>query len=113
MSIPTLGGGERFLGDLDYVQSLVDCFLEGFPKSLHYINGCYGTWDAKNGFVLLTKFKMDPAGFISSKKFLLKGNLWDLLFLDSRKARIFVQENQQYYPMRFKHFFDSEHVQIR
>ena len=90
MSIPPMGGGFGLCPKFGRL-----FFFEGFPKSLHYVNGCYGTWDAKNGFARLRKFNMDPAGFISSKKFLLKGNLWDLLFLDSRNARIFVQENQQ------------------
>jgi hypothetical protein len=77
------------------------------------VSGCYGTWDAKKGFNKLTNFRMEPVSFISSRKFLLKGNLWDLLFLDGRTARVFVPESQQSSPLKFKHFFDTQHVQIR
>ena len=63
-------------------------------KSLHLVGGCYGIWDSKKGFSKLTNFRMEPVGFISSKKFILKGNLWDLVFLDGMCARIFVPENQ-------------------
>ena len=64
MSIPPSGGGGwgSVLGDLDYVQSLVDCFFEGFPKSLHYVNGCYGTWDAKNGYFVTDKVQDGSCG---------------------------------------------------
>ena len=50
-------------------------------KSLHLVGGCYGTWDSKAGFNGLTNFRMEPAGFISSKKFILKGNLARFDFL--------------------------------
>ena len=82
-------------------------------KSLHLVGGCYGVWESKKGFLKLTNFRMEPVGFISSKKFILKGNLWDLIFLDGTSARIFVPENQQSHPQKFKYFFDTEHVEIR
>ena len=56
---------------------------------------------------------MEPVGFISSKKFILKGNLWDLSFVSGDRARIFVPENQQSQPQKFKYFFDTQHVEIR
>ena len=53
---------------------LCDQFLiQEEDKSLHLVGGCYGTWSAKRGFNRLTNFRMEPLGFLSSKKFLLKG----------------------------------------
>ena len=82
-------------------------------KSLHLVGGCYGIWDSKKGFSKLTNFCMESVGFISSKKFILKGNLWNLVFLDGMCARIFFPEKQQSHPQKFKYFFDTQHVQIR
>ena len=82
-------------------------------KLLHLVGGFYGVWESKKGFLKLTNFQMEPDGIISSKKFILKGNLWDLIFLDGTSARIFVPENQQSHPQKFKYFFDTQHVQIR
>lgn len=35
------------------------------------------------------------------------------MFLDETEAQIFVPESQQGNPQRFKHFFDTQHVDIR
>ena len=51
-----------------------DLDLELEDKSLHLVGGCYGTWDSKRGFQRLTNFRMEPGGFISSKKYILKGD---------------------------------------
>ena len=90
-----------------------DFDIEENDDSLHLIQGCYGTWDAKKGFLKLTNFCMEPVGFISSKKFILKGNIWDLKFTNGENARIFVPENQQHQPQKFKYFFDAQYVEIR
>ena len=48
-------------------------FVKVEDKSLHLVGGCYGTWSGKRGFSRLTNFRMEPLGFLSSKRFLLKG----------------------------------------
>ena len=55
---------------------------------------------------------MEPIGFISSKRFILKGNLWDITFISGEKARIFVPEGQQANGQRFKYYFDAQYVDI-
>ena len=75
--------------------------------------GCYGVWDSRKGFLKLTNFCMEPVGFISSKRFILKGNLWDITFISGEKARIFVPEGQQANGQRFKYYFDAQYVDIR
>ena len=87
--------------------------LQEEDNSLHLVQGCYGVWDSKRGFSRLTNFFMEPVGFISSKRFILKGNLWDLVFVSGEKARIFVPEGQQSQPQKFKYFFDAQYVDIR
>ena len=82
-------------------------------NSLHFILGCYGVWDSGKGFLKLTNFYMEPVGFISSKRFILKGNLWDFTFISGEKARIFVPEGQQAHIQKFKFYFDAQHVDIR
>ena len=42
-----------------------------------------------------------------------QGNLWNILFLDSAEAQIFVPENQHGNAQKFKYFFDTQHVDIR
>ena len=42
-------------------------------NSLHLVQGFYGVWDNKRGFSRLTNFFMEPVGFISSKRLILKG----------------------------------------
>ena len=69
---------------------------------MHLILGCYGVLDSRKGFIKLTNFYMEPVGFISSKRFILKGNLWDLTFLSGEKARIFVPEGQQAHSQKLK-----------
>ena len=97
---------------MDWTWTLKVTFQE-VDNSLHLIQGCYGTWDHKRGFARLTNFYMEPVGFISSKKFILKGNLWDLAFISGERARIFVPEGQQSRPQKFKFFFDAQYVDIR
>ena len=75
-------------------------------NSLHLILGCYGVWESHKGY-------MEPVGFISSKGFILKGNLWDLTFISGEKARFFVPEGQQAHSQKFKFYFDAQHVDIR
>ena len=82
-------------------------------NSLHIVQGCYGVWDSRRGFCRLTNFFMEPVGFISSKRYILKGNLWDLVFVSGEKARIFVPEGQQSQPQKFEYFFDAQYVDIR
>ena len=77
------------------------------------MQGCYAVWDPKRGFLRLTNFQMEPVGFICSKKFLLKGNIWDLSFVSGERAKIFVPEREQAIPQKFKYFFDAQYVDIR
>ena len=60
-------------------------------KSLHLVGGCYGVWESNKGFLKLTNFRMEPVGFIRSKKFILF--IFDELFGSEGKMQVFCVLN--------------------